>query len=282
MKTLLLAAAFSVAALTSYAQTDSTVAATPQPDTIRIGTMIIIKKDGSDNMKIQIGSYHRSRRQGRIQSRWCTLDIGFNNFSDKTNYSSAEAKDYARAVRPGEADMGAGDFNLRNGRSVNINLWIYRQRFGLTRNNKLSLSYGLVAEWNNYRWDNNTSFVKGTHPYAFRDSINFKKNKLAVDYFSVPLMLGFNSRPKSSKGFTVEAGVSLGYMYNSRTKQTSNERGRQKEKGNFDVKDWKFQYVAELGMGWAKLYGTYSPSSMFQRGLDFRPYSIGLRFGDWD
>ena len=43
----------------------------------------------------------------------------------------------------------------------------------------------------------------------------------------------------------------------------------------------KLSYVAELGIGPIHLYGSFSPKSMYERSLDIRPYTVGLRFSNW-
>jgi hypothetical protein len=109
----------------------------------------------------------------------------------------------------------------------------------------------------------------------------FSKNKLAADYITVPFMLGYSAKPGSEGGFTVGLGVSMGYLYNSRNKQISDERGKQKTKGDFDMEVWKFQYIGEIGLGIVKLYFSYAPNSMYERGLVMKPYNVGIRFGEW-
>jgi hypothetical protein len=138
------------------------------------------------------------------------------------------------------------------------------------------------VETNNYRYENNISYKKGGPPYVIHDSIDFDKNKLAMSYFTIPVMFGFNTNPSSSRGFNASAGVSIGYLYSSRNKQISDERDKQKIKGNFGLQPWKFQIVGELGIGVLRVYGSYAPTSMYKSGPDMRPYSIGLRIGGWD
>ena len=140
-----------------------------------------------------------------------------------------------------------------------------------------------MLELNNYRYDTDlrTSYKKGSDPYVFRDSISFSKNKLALDYVTVPVMIGFDTKPGRG-GFTMSAGVSIGYLYSSRNKQISGERGKQKLKGNFDIDPWKFQYIGEIGVGPIMLYGSYAPQTIFKSGLDHMPYNFGIRLGDWD
>jgi hypothetical protein len=285
MKKTILFAAFLLAALANFAQDTTTVIIKSSSDTSRnaasdtltIGSMVIIKKGEFPGDKGNHVEWHHNHKNNRLQTSWLLLDLGYSNFTDKTDYTSQETLEYTGGV-PFTGD----DFTLRNGKSTSINVWIFRQRYGLTRDNAFNLTYGFVIETNNFRFENNPSFKKGGPPYVIHDTIDFDKNKLAASYFTVPVMIGFKTNPKSSNSFNMNAGVSIGYMYSSRNKQISDERGKQKIKGNFNMEPWKVQVIAEMGFNWIKLYGAYSPNSMFKSGLDFRPYSIGLRLGGWD
>jgi hypothetical protein len=120
------------------------------------------------------------------------------------------------------------------------------------------------------------------HPFIFRDSVSFSKNKLAADYVTVPLMLNFQTNPNDpKKGISLSAGVSMGYLYSSRNKQVSDSRGKEKNRGDYDLEKWKFSYVGELGLGPVRLYGSYSPKSIFTNELNFTPYNIGIRLSNW-
>src|SRR5215211_7099250 len=95
MKKILLAVIAFGIAMASSAQTDSTVK--ERADTIKIGGLIIIKKpaqDGKENKGI-IVSNRKRRNTSNISTNWGILDIGFSNFDDKTDYSSAEAQAFA-------------------------------------------------------------------------------------------------------------------------------------------------------------------------------------------
>ena len=118
-------------------------------------------------------------------------------------------------------------------------------------------------------------------PFIFRDSISFSKNKLATNYLTVPVMLNFSTHKSTKKGISLSVGVSAGYLYSQRNKQKSDERGKWINKGEYDLERFKFSYVAELGLGPIRIYGSYSPNSMYKRALDIRPYTIGLRFSNW-
>jgi len=275
-----------------FAQSDSTTSIN-KTDTIRIGGMIIIKKgNGTDNTShtiIKIGN--KKSKNSNISTAHWVVDFGAANFNDKTDYSTA-ALQGAVINKPGGAPIGKNDFKLRNSKSTNINLWFFMQRINLIKH-YVNLKYGFGIELNNYRFKSNISFKEsGANPYnssqnianayVFRDSIAFSKNKLALDYLTVPFMINFRSNPDyDKKGLSFSAGVSVGYLYSTRNKQISKERGKHKNHGDYDIETWKFSYVAELGLGPTRLYGSYTPKSIFTNGLNIMPYTVGVRFSNW-
>lgn len=301
MKKFTLLMAIVMAALSSNAQTDSTmVADTTRPvtkrDTIRVGNILIIKKskngDGDEdgNVAITMGrKNYQGKSNSKISTNWWILDLGFANYDDKTNY--AATGNYL-VNRPGSPALGSSDFKLRTGKSINVNIWIVMQRLSLVKN-YVNLKYGLGVELNNYRYKSPISYSEGglipysggmqtSSPFIFRDSISFSKNKLAADYLTVPLMINFNSNPNSAKkGISASFGVSAGYLYSQRNKQDSDERGKRKNRGEYGLEKFKISYIGELGLGPVRLYGSYSSKSIYENSLDMRPYTVGLRFSNW-
>lgn len=279
-------------ALTSLAQTDS-VEIQKKNDTIRIGGMIILKKEDSTQRKhvtVTLGNWGK-QENSNISTASFVIDLGFANWADKTNYASATTGGYI-VNRPGSAALGENDFKLKTIKSVNVNIWFFMQRINLIKH-YVNLKYGLGLELNNYRFKTDLSLNEsGTNPYPpsqnishsfiYRDSISFSKDKLAADYITIPFMLNFRTNPNySDKGLSFSAGVSVGYLYSSRNKQISHELGKHKNRGDYDLEKWKFSYIAELGLGPAHLYGSYSPNSIFEKGLNFMPYNIGIRLSNW-
>ncbi len=257
-------------------------------DTIRIGNMVIIKNgEEKRGMHINVNRGNRShRKRSNISTNWGVLDLGFSNYVDNTNYTSTGGY---LVDRPGYPALDKNDFKLRTGKSINVNIWFFMQELNLAKH-YVNLKYGLGLELNNYRYKSSISYKEdGPVPYSnpaaitnapfiFRDSVSFSKNKLAADYLTVPIMLSFQSNPgNTDRGISVSFGISAGYLYSERNKQKS-DRGKQKNKGDYDLERFKFSYQAELGIGPIHLYGSYSPNSIYQKGLDIRPYTIGLRF----
>jgi hypothetical protein len=264
--------------LTGMAQNDSTGKAN-SGDTLRIGNMIIIrngKDDSGDGSKVYMrhNHYHNYYRPSNISTNWLVIDLGFANYNDKTNYASASAQQFA----PGSS----GDwFNPRYGKSVDVNLWLFMQRLNLIHH-VVNLQYGLGVELNNYRYNSPLLFSENPNTLVTYDSLRiYKKDKLAADYITVPLMLNFDFTPHRREGFGLSVGASAGYLYSSRQKIITAEDGKQKKHDDFDLNPWKISWIAELQLGPVKLYGSYATQSMFKKGLDQIPYTVGIRLSNW-
>ena len=148
---------------------------------------------------------------------------------------------------------------------------------------KLNLKYGLGLEMYSFRYDRSLSYRKDPNPYAYNDTIGFSKNKLFVEYLTVPFMLNFNPNPDKKRSFSISAGVSAGYLISSRNKQISAERGKQKSQGGFNLNPWRLAAVGEIGLGPIRLFGSYSFNKLHQDAtqLEQYPYSVGIRFSNW-
>ena len=256
-------------------QAQDTTIITEDTDTIRIGGMVIIKKKDGKNDEPTKSTYRHKHKPANISTSWCLLDFGFSNFTDNTNYGSLEAQGFA----PGAT---ADWFEIRNGKSVNVNFWLFMQRLNLIKH-VVNLKYGLGLELNNYRYEQDIRF-KENPTVVYMDTISYNKNKLAADYVTVPVMLNFNFTPnedESYKSFGLSVGMSAGYLYSSRQKYVSAETGKDKTKDNFDLRPLKISYIAELQLGPVVLYGSLADRSMFENGLDQTPYNLGIRLGNW-
>ncbi|MEJ7627664.1 MAG: outer membrane beta-barrel protein [Ferruginibacter sp.] len=282
----------------AIAQVDSTIVSSKKSDTIRIGNILIIKKggkknkdnasDSTDNQMVTVNN--QGKNNSRITTNWWIVDLGFANYSDQTDYTNTGSY-LVNNPATGVPAISSSDFKLKAGKSVNVNIWFFMQKINLIKQN-VSIKYGLGLELNNYRYKSGITYKESgmlpyggpqtNMPFVFRqDSIAFSKNKLAADYLTIPIMLNFASTPSDNKkGITLSAGVSAGYLYSQRNKQKSDAFGEQKNKGEYDLEKFKISYIAELGLGPIRLYGSYSTKSMYERGLDIRPYTFGFRISN--
>jgi len=279
MKKILLAFLAWGIALSAVAQTDSTRTETPEKaDTIRVGGMIIVRQKGKDKDGKDIVSISNARRKKNpnISTNWFIVDLGFANINDNTDYSSAAAQ----AMAPG---FGEEQFKLQTVKSVNVNIWLFMQKLNLVKH-VVNLKYGLGLELNNYRFDDKrVRFHKNPTLLTLEDSWadDLKKNKLAADYITIPMMLNFNFTPNKRKGFGLSAGVSAGMLYAARQKIKEHDGNKTKTKDDFGLRKFKISYIGELTLGPVRLYGSYATRSMWEKGFDHTPYTLGIRLSNW-
>ena len=276
-------------------------------DTLKIGSILIVNKKEAEapNFKtvIKIGdaSYGRPKdgdygwikgdfKKTRIEinntpkklknteTNWWIFDLGFANFVDKspTLYwlaANPNALPYGPVMSP-------ENFSLNNRKSTNINVWVVTQKINIYQH-KLNLKYGLGIEMFNFRFDKPISFREDITNIVKYDVVSFTKNKLLVRYLTVPVQINFSPNPTNKKAFYASIGMSAGYLWNAKNKQISGERGKEKFRGNFNLNDWRFATIGELGVGAVRLYGSFSNSNLFnnnQSFIDMQPFAVGLRF----
>ena len=295
MKRIYILMALCAIAATSIAQQKQTGDSTKKttPDTIRIGGILIIKKrkavsienDSTTTISEEV-RVKRNKRKSNIN--YFIFDLGFANWSNQTNFPTTGG---FVANRPSTLAFTNEDLKLRGGKSINFNFWLFMQKIPLFKTN-VNLKYGLGVEWFNYALRSPISFresgiLPGTStatnaPFVYRDSISFSKNKFNLKYITVPLMLNFSTtKQKGKPTLSTSLGVSASYLIRERNKQISSERGKNKNQGDYDLQRFKLSYIGEIGLGSIRLYGSYSPKSIFERSLDVRPYVIGFRFSNW-
>ena len=278
-------------------------------DTLKIGSILIVNKKEAEatNFKtiIKIGdaSYGRPtdgeygwikgdfkktkieiargpKTLKNIETNWFIFDLGFANFIDKspTLYWLA-ANPNSLPFYPGPV-MSPENFTLNNKKSTNVNIWVVTQKLNLYQH-KINLKYGLGVEMFNFRFDKSISFREDIEKNVKFDVIPFTKNKLLVKYLTVPVQFNFSPNPTNKKAFYASIGMSAGYLWNAKNKQISGERGKEKFRGNFNLNDWRFATIGELGLGSVRLYGSFANSNLFNKNqsyIDMQPFAVGLRF----
>ncbi len=262
-------------------------------DTVRLGSLQIIKSQDSNYKKdwvsmIEEGNFNNTnftiKRAPKIlkniETNWFIFDLGFANFVDKspTLYWLA-ANPNSLPFYPGPV-MSPENFTLNNKKSTNINIWVVTQKLNLYQH-KINLKYGLGLEMFNFRFDKPISFREDIVTNIKMDVVSFTKNKLLVRYLTVPVQINFSPNPTNRKAFYASIGMSAGYLWNAKNKQISGERGKEKFRGNFNLNDWRFATIGELGLGSVRLYGSFANNNLFNKNqsfIDMQPFAIGLRF----
>ncbi len=289
MKQLLFFIAFTQCTLMAIAQKDSS-----RVDTVHVGNFIIVKKNKGANINtnnsimkdwdktVDITIVKRNRTNNNISTNWWIMDLGFANVRDNTDYTIAQAGTYLKTFRTQDGKPNQNAYQLNTGKSSNLNIWVFMQKRNLYKH-IVNLKYGLGSEMYNYRYDSRISYRKDPQPFVYNDSISFTKNKLFLNYITVPLMLNINTNPSNHRSLNVSVGLSAGYLLQSRNKQISAERGKQKIKGDFNFEPWRVASIAEIGLGPIRFYGSYSLNKLQKdiTKIDQSPYVVGVRFSNW-
>ena len=278
--------------VTIYGMNDTLVAITD--DTVKVGRIKIINKsEGSksfgqknweslldgDFKKTKISFERKPKKLKPITTNWWIFDLGFANYVDRTtnlDYSTMMGSSSSLSL----SMVSSKDLKLNNVKSSNFNIWIVQQKASLYKN-YWNLKYGIGLEMYNFRFQRPISFSNTPGNNIYIDDVNFTKNKLFVEYLTVPVQLNYHSKPDNNKSFYASLGVSAGYLIQSHTKQISEERGKRKVNGNFNLNNFKMSTIGELGVGSLRLYGTYNLTNMFDKNLthfDLTPFAIGVRF----
>ena len=285
MKHLVFVTVFLAAVGVSFAQTDSL---SKNSDTVKVGNFIIIKKNkGNEVTEKRHEDYdykveRRPRKRTNLSTNWFIFDLGFANVRDETNYTSAQSGSYFKVLRVADGKVNENSYQLNTGKSSNVNIWLFMQKLNVSKH-MLNLKYGMGLEMYNFRYESRISYRKDPESYVFNDSIGLTKNKLFVEYLTIPMMINFNTTPNTRRGLSISAGLSAGYLIDSRNKQISSERGKQKYKNDFNFEPWRLATIAEIGLGPLMLYGSYSLNRLQKdiTRVEQYPYTIGIRFSSW-
>ncbi len=264
-----------------------------QDDTVRIGKMVIIKSNidklpdsnkvyKGDNLKIgspiQI-SFERNKKNkqlSNVSTSYFEWDLGFANYQNESpiRVYTSYTPNIAASIPT------ANQLKLNNLKSSNVNVWFVKQHVNIYKH-YVNLNYAVGLEMFNLRFEQPISFRNDLPAKIKMDDISFSKNKLFVKYLTVPVQLNFNANPSSKHGLNGSIGMSAGYLLKARNKQISEERGKQKYNGTFNLNNWRLATIGEIGIGTFHLYGSYSRTNLFDKNLSdykFYPYTLGIRF----
>jgi hypothetical protein len=264
-------------------------------DTIKLGRLRIINKSEETANKswesILNGDFKKTRImiekapkhfQQNISTNWLIFDLGFANLIDHTNHSLYNPLymylPYPGSVLPAPIPNGT-DLKLNNAKSSNVNIWVVQQKANLYQH-KWNLKYGIGIEMYNFRFEQPISFRNTPGNYVYFDNVNFSKNKLFVEYLTVPVQLNYQPNPDNDKSVSASLGLSASYLIQSHSKQISDERGKRKVNGNFNLNNTKLATIGEIGIGKIRLYGSYNLTNLFDKkltDLDMSPFAMGIR-----
>jgi hypothetical protein len=133
----------------------------------------------------------------------------------------------------------------------------------------------------NYYYANGVDFRNNDKMYISLTNNIYKKDKLYINYLTVPLILSRTYKFKKIQDINIAGGVNIGYLLNARNKQISDVLGKKKFDGDFNFNDYKMSGVFQIGIGDVKFYGTAALTNIIDKetiNQSFYPYAFGIRF----
>ncbi|MCS7073171.1 MAG: outer membrane beta-barrel protein, partial [Bacteroidia bacterium] len=186
----------------------------------------------------------------RISFQWLGLGLGMGTWLSNGSFTL-----------PPENDQ----FNWNIAKSIHVHWQITRMKVSLSK--QVRLITGLGIEWQNYRFQKNTSLrTLPDRLQVFQDSVHFSKNKLTTQSLHIPILLQFQTKVNESNSFRVAAGGYANFLLDSWTKQVSSERGTVKYSDNFNLNRFTFGLTARIGYGAFNVYINYSLAPVFAKG----------------
>ncbi len=256
------------------------------------GSSSISMRDGdgkeSDTTAIRIGDYdvhvtehddgddERSKREQKADDEdfefWSGIDFGVNGYLASDNKL--------------ELPTGFEFLELNYAKSYVFGANLFQKNIHIYRN-YINLGTGIGLTWYHYNFRNSYSLTPDvTYASATYDSLKYTKNRLNVCYANIPLFLEFNTNNKDAgNSFHFGAGMQFGYnVFHNKLKQKYEINGQDnkvKIKDDFNVNPFRYDIIARVGYGKFTIFGTYSLSTLFERGNGpvVYPFAAGVNIG---
>ncbi len=195
------------------------------------------------------------KKRKHLHSHWTGFGVGFLNYDNIPN----------------------GEVKMSKSLNFMFNLFDFNKQIG--NSNWLFIS-GIGSEWSRYHFDDNAALTKKDGVTFFEpapEGINYKTNKLIVNYLTIPLLMEYQI-----SNFHISGGVvgfvkfySKSYVkfYDEHEKKVTETKGR-----DLNIRPIDMKLRVQAGIDNVSVYGYYSPFSMFDKGKgpDLKTYTIGL------
>lgn len=146
----------------------------------------------------------------------------------------------------------------------------------------VQLVTGMGFEWNNFFFTHNFTWGPGDSVKLNPNNVNYTKNKLVVDYITIPLFIQFNTSSHLKKSFHLALGFTGAFMYRSHTKQLYYDAdGNEHNDKNFSnpyLSAYRVNAIARAGFGSFSFFTSYALTSLFKQGSApaMYPFTFGM------
>ncbi len=190
--------------------------------------------------------------------------IGLNNYLDENNqFPDNSNEDYS--VDP----ITSWTYGINSVHKVALNPYI-----------KLNFHGGL--QWYNFAMaDSKYQIVKGPENVEFieRTDVSAKRSKINITYLNFSFIPVFHTGKKSSS-FRFGVGPYAGYRIGSKSKFKYENSGKDVDRNNLYLNNWKYGVRAQVGWKGVDLFATYDISPLYieGRGPELNAFSFGIIF----
>ena len=206
----------------------------------------------------------------KFKGKYGGINFGMNNYVDN-NFSLS---------RTSENEF----LDLHTGKSINVGFNFKVLDIGIIKD-RLGFIIGASLDYNNYRFDNDSSIQKLNGNLATKSvQGTVLKSKLTASYFEVPILLQLQLLNEDlPKRLHLTAGIVGGLKLGSHTKTKVKEADdtiKEKERSDFYLNPFKVSMLAMAGYKDFSIYAKYSLTSLFieDRAPELYPFSMGIAF----
>jgi hypothetical protein len=170
-------------------------------------------------------------------------------------------------------------YELRYGRSLEVNLHFYRQRIKIGKGH-VGIEHGLSLDFNHYAFQNDVNYRTDPTEELFVDNgVDFNRSRLRLTHLVLPVLLRIETNPKRlRRSFHLGVGAYGSLRVGSNLRTRTSEGIKNVERDNFGLNDFNAGLRFELGYGPINLYVKHAFLGLFKenQGPELTPFSMGL------
>ena len=194
------------------------------------------------------------------------LDLGFSRLIDNGSFNLSPANDF---------------LDYKGGKTSTISFDVVQFGYRVSQNFKVYLAGGF--DWTLIRLKKDITIENNSPELSYiNEPISFSKNRFSSSYVHFPLNFEFRTKENDrGKRFYFIFGPEVGFLLSGKTKQISDERGKQKEKDDFHFQPFRYGGTARIGYGSIGIFTKYYTNDMFETAAQsgLKNMSFGITFG---
>lgn len=173
-------------------------------------------------------------------------------------------------------------YDWANSKSVNVSL--YRSLH--LKGENIMLKVGLGLSMDGYKFKKATTLLSdnnGTHLVTLPDSGNYRKSKLAVNYFGLPIEIQFKNNWLYPIKFAI--GIKPEYLFDAHTKHKyENQDGvlikEKNHRNDYNMNTFRLSSYMRFSISHVGIFSQYSLTPLFikDKGPELIPLMVGINY----